>query len=223
MMTLNATFIRRSVQVLLHAWSFFYLVRLYFLGFSDRLGGDPVETIIHTTGTTAFILLLVTLCITPMTQWIRATRSSLGRGGWMRLRRPVGLWSFVYAINHLVCYTLFELQLNWLQLWEDLTQRWYLIFGALALGILSALSATSLPYLMRRMGRRWKQLHNTIYLAVILVWLHFALSLKADWVEPSLYATAIALLFLLRVDKFLPKIAKWRAYALGIRRRLAKN
>lgn len=222
-MKIDAMGFRRILQSLVHTFCLLYLARLYYLGFSDRLGADPVESIIHSSGTTALILLLLTLCVSPLTRWIQLIRSPLRRGSWMRLRRPLGLWSFAFAANHLACYLAFELHFNWTQLWEDVTQRWYIIFGALALLILMALSITSLPYLLRKMGKSWKRLHNSVYLAVCLAWLHFTLSLKADWVEPGLYAIAIALLLLLRTDRYASVMKKWRTNLPHWLRRLAKN
>jgi sulfoxide reductase heme-binding subunit YedZ len=53
---------------------------------------------------------------------------------------------------------------------------------------------TSTNPMMRRLGRRWKQLHRLIYVIAILgVW-HFYWQVKLDTLEPTIYAAILAAL-----------------------------
>jgi sulfoxide reductase heme-binding subunit YedZ len=48
--------------------------------------------------------------------------------------------------------------------------------------------------MMRRLGRRWQQLHRLVYPITILgVW-HFYWQVKLDTLEPSIYAAVLAAL-----------------------------
>ena len=64
--------------------------------------------------------------------------------------------------------------------------------------MLTALAITSTRGMMRRLGPRWKKLHRLVYPAAILgVW-HYYWLVKADVLEPLLYAAGLALLLGLR-------------------------
>jgi sulfoxide reductase heme-binding subunit YedZ len=60
--------------------------------------------------------------------------------------------------------------------------------------MLVPLAVTSTDGWMRRLGRRWQQLHRLVYPAAVLGCVHFWWQVKADWREPLLYACFLALL-----------------------------
>ena len=51
---------------------------------------------------------------------------------------------------------------------------------------------------MRRLGRRWGQLHKLVYAAAVLGVLHYLWLVKADLREPLLYAAILAVLLGMR-------------------------
>ena len=51
---------------------------------------------------------------------------------------------------------------------------------------------------MRRLGRNWKWLHTSVYLAAVLGVMHFWWLVKADIGEPAVYAAILAGLLLAR-------------------------
>ena len=53
--------------------------------------------------------------------------------------------------------------------------------------------------MMRRLGRRWGQLHKLVYATALLGVLHFLWLVKADKHEPLIYFAAFALLMLWRL------------------------
>ena len=59
---------------------------------------------------------------------------------------------------------------------------------------------------MRRLGRNWKRLHRLVYVAGVLVVLHFLWQAKAAerW-EPLMYAGILALLLAVRI----PVVRNW--------------
>ena len=59
-------------------------------GLQNRLGVDSVNYAIHTTGMTALVYLLLSLCVTPL-------RSITGFSWLIQFRRSLGLYGFFYA------------------------------------------------------------------------------------------------------------------------------
>lgn len=158
---------------------------------NDTLGADPVARITHDTGTWALRLLLLGLALTPLRR--------LGGQAWpIRFRRLVGLYAFFYACLHLATWLVLDLGGYWTQVFDDLTKRPYITLGFSAWLLLVPLALTSTRGWMRRLGRRWGQLHKLVYAAAVLAVLHYLWLVKADLREPLVYAATLALLLGLR-------------------------
>ncbi len=165
---------------------------------SDALGADPVAAIEHETGLWALRLLLVTLAITPL-------RRITGQASLLQFRRMLGLYTFFYACLHLAAYVVLDLGGYWAQLFEDIAKRPFITVGFLAWLLLVPLAVTSTRGWMRRLGRRWGQLHRAVYAIGVLTVLHFWWLVKSDIREPAMYAAILALLLGWRV------VSKFRA------------
>lgn len=166
---------------------------------TNDLGANPVEALTHETGLWALRLLLLTLAVTPL-------RRLMGWGWLPRTRRTLGLFSFGYVLVHLLIYLVLDRALDWSTIGEDVLKRPYITVGFAALVLMLPLAVTSTRGWVRRLGRRWKQLHRLVYLIGVLGVLHFLWLVKADLREPGLYAGLLALLLLAR----LPGPARWR-------------
>ena len=112
-----------------------------------------------------------------------------------------GVYVFVYGLFHLFTYIAFELQFDMSLVAEEIVSRPYILVGMLALLILFALTITSPMIVRKRMRQKWQQLHNLVYLALVLIVLHYTWSLKTAWQEPVYYWIAAALLIALRFTK----------------------
>lgn len=164
--------------------------------FNAQLGADPVAAITHATGDWALRLLLATLAVTPLR---RVT-------GWAWLtgyRRMLGLHAFAYACAHLATYLVLDLGGYWAQIFDDIVTRPFITVGFLAWLCLLPLAATSTRAAMRRLGRRWGQLHRLIYPIAGLAVLHFLWLVKSDLREPLIYAAVLALLLAARAHRAL--------------------
>ena len=159
---------------------------------SDALGADPVAEIEHRLGLWALRLLLLTLAITPL-------RQLTGWTALLRFRRMLGLYAFAYASLHLAAYVVLDLRGYWPLLLEDIAKRPYITVGFLAWLLLVPLAITSTRGWMRRLGRRWAQLHRLVYAVAVLAVLHFWWLVKSDLREPALYAGIAVLLLGWRV------------------------
>lgn len=160
--------------------------------FNGELGVNPVETLLHETGRTALAVLLVCLAVTPI-------RRLTGWNGVQRVRRMVGLWSFVYALAHFLIYAVFNHLGDVRAIWEDVAERPFIFIGMFALVILLALALTSTNAAIRRLGRNWQRLHRTVYLAAVAAVVHFVWGQKADISEPLIWGAVLAVLLALRV------------------------
>ena len=70
------------------------------------------------------------------------------------------------------------------------------------------LAITSTAAMIRRLGKRWQQLHRLVYLAAIGGVIHFYWLVKADIRRPAQYGAVLALLLGYRLAvKLRPRIA----------------
>ncbi|WP_342669148.1 protein-methionine-sulfoxide reductase heme-binding subunit MsrQ [Catenovulum maritimum] len=138
--------------------------------------------------------LLVCLSISPIAKWLKLA--------WlMQCRRLIGLYSFFYACCHLISFIWFELGLNFDLFLAELFKRQYIWLGMLAFSILLLLALTSPNSIKKHLRSHWQILHNWIYPASILIWIHFYWSRKADITEPFIYLIILLFLLFLRVKK----------------------
>lgn len=185
-----------ALRVLVHLLACALLVWLYLAAVSGRLGGEPVEAIIHYLGIGALRLLLLTLCVSPL---VKLT----GYGQLNRLRRPLGLWCFTWASLHFCAWLWLDLALDWSLIGSELVKRTYIVLGFICWAVLFVLALTSLPYLVRKLGKRWKPLHAWIYPICIIACVHFWWSLKSGWIEPAIYLLLFSLLLYTRKSKII--------------------
>lgn len=162
---------------------------IVFDGFRGELSADPIEEILHRTGIWSLRLLLVTLAMTPL-------RILAKQVMFIRLRRMLGLFTFFYATLHLTTYLWLDIQFNWSQFFEDIIKRPYITVGMAAWFLMLPMAITSNKHMIRRLGKNWKRLHQSIYVVILLACLHFMWLVKSDLTEPLIYS-AIGLSLLL--------------------------
>ena len=160
--------------------------------FNHDLGAEPVETLLHTTGDWGLRFLLITLAVTPL-------RKLTGWTTVMRLRRMLGLYAFFYALLHVSVYLVLEQFFDWGEILKDVVERPYITLGFTAFVLLIPLAVTSTDRMRRRLGRRWKKLHQAVYVIATAAVLHYLLSVKADIREPLIYGLILVALLGYRV------------------------
>ena len=175
------------------------LASLIWRGFYGDLGANPIETITRSTGDWTLRFLLITLSVSPLRQWF-------GLSALLRFRRMLGLYVFFYACCHFSIWFIFDHALDFTDMIEDIVERPYITVGFSALVLLIPLAATSNNAMLRKLGKRWKKLHRLTYLIVLLGVLHFLWLVKADYLEPGIYALIAAVLLLQRIN-----FKKWRS------------
>jgi sulfoxide reductase heme-binding subunit YedZ len=162
---------------------------------TGTLGANPAEELEHSTGFTALVFLLTSLSATPL-------RRVTGVAQFTRLRKPLGLWAFAYAVLHMLCYLVFDQSLLWGEILNDIIKRPYITVGFAAFLILLALAITSPTRMMKRLGgKRWQQLHRLAYVAAVLAVFHFLWLVKLDTTRPAIAAAILVVLLALRRPK----------------------
>jgi len=169
------------------------LARLIYLGGSGGLGANPIEFITRSTGTWTLVGLMVTLSVTPL-------RRLSGRAEFVRYRRMLGLFSFFYACLHFVTYIWLDQFFDPAAIARDIVKRPFITVGFTAFVLLVPLAATSTPAMMRRLGRRWQQLHRLVYAIALLGVVHYLWLVKKDLTTPLIYGGVLVLLLALRLQ-----------------------
>jgi sulfoxide reductase heme-binding subunit YedZ len=156
------------------------------------LGVNPAETIQLETGRWALKFLLLGLAVTPV-------RRVTGWNPIIQFRRMLGLFAFFYATLHFVSYWAFDLTFAFGAMLADVLKRPFIALGFAAFLLLVPLALTSTKGWIRRLGKRWAQLHRLVYVAAILAAIHFAWKVKVFTGDPVIYAAVLAVLLGFRV------------------------
>lgn len=177
------------------------VARLGLAAYQGNLGPNPLEFITHATGDWTIRFLLITLAVTPLRQLLKQY--------WLiQFRRMLGLFAFFYGTLHLTTYLWFDKFFVWHDIWEDVAKRKFITVGFLAFVLMIPLAVTSTKGMIRRLGKRWTQLHRLIYVSAIAGVIHYVWLVKADLRLPLTYGAILAVLLAYRV-------MKWAAPRLG--------
>lgn len=154
----------------------------------DDLGANPIEALTRGLGTWGLNFLMITLAVTPL-------RKLTGWHWLIRLRRMLGLFCFFYALLHWTSYIWLDQFFDWSEIAKDILKRPFITVGMAAFLLLVPLAATSNNYAIRRLGgKRWMELHRTVYAIGILAVLHYTWLVKLDVLKPALYGLVLAAL-----------------------------
>ena len=169
--------------------------------FRGALGVNPIEKLTHVTGMTALVLLMLTLAISPL-------RRLTGWNPIIRLRRPMGLFAFFYAMAHFSIWFVFDMVFNVQWMPEDIAERRFITVGMAALLVLTPLAVTSTRGWIRRLGKRWATLHKGVYVATALGVVHYFWLVKADTRLPLAFAAGLVALLVARLPRFRASAAR---------------
>jgi sulfoxide reductase heme-binding subunit YedZ len=179
-------------QLLVHLGALLPLALLVWDIVQGNLSVNPIQDITFRTGKTALALLVLTLAATPANTIFGFRRA-------IKVRRALGLYAFLYASIHFLIFIGLDYGFDFRLLWLELVEKRYVLVGSAALLILLPLAITSTRGWQRRLGKTWKTLHKWVYLAGILVIVHYAWVQKADIRQPLLWGGIVALLLAARI------------------------
>jgi sulfoxide reductase heme-binding subunit YedZ len=172
------------------------LVPLAFLAYDairSRLGANPVEFFLRTTGVLTLLFLTITLAVSPL-------RKRFGWNSLIKYRRMLGLFAYFYGCIHLSTYLIFDRGLDVSGTVADVVQRPFIAFGMAAFIMLVPLAITSTNGMIKRLGgKNWQRLHRLTYVAAIAGVIHFWMIVKSDVFYPLIFAVALGLLLSFRL------------------------
>jgi sulfoxide reductase heme-binding subunit YedZ len=187
------------LQIIVHIVVWFLLAWLVWDYFTGNLTVNPIQAATQRTGKYAITLLILSLACTPL-------NTLFGFRQALTARRALGLYAFMFASIHFAIFIWWDFGFNWDLLKLEILEKRYVVVGLGAGVILTLLSATSLKYWMKRLGKNWKRLHRFVYLAGVLVVFHYAwakkgdlLRLQGDIVGPLIATGSLVLLLVMRV------------------------
>jgi methionine sulfoxide reductase heme-binding subunit len=144
--------------------------------FTNQLGANPVERLLHVSGEIAIWSLGAVLSLSPLR--VLFPRSNIVNA-LNRHRRYIGVSSCVYGLVHFSCHVLYQGD------WNDLLlsfRKPFIWFGLAGLTILVVLALTSNNWSVRKLGgKRWKSLHRFAYLAAVILLYHQSIAGKGHW------------------------------------------
>jgi len=196
------------LQILTHVGALLPLAILAWDYAQNQLTANPIREITIRTGRSAIVLLLLSLACTPI-------YTLFGFAPVLRLRRPLGLYAFLYAGLHGLTFVGLDYGFDLVLIGQELLQKRFVQVGVLAFLILVPLAITSTRGWVARLGKNWKRLHRLVYLAALLAGVHFLWAVKANVRVPLLYGAALAVLLVARIPAVQNAVRGWRG---GLRR-----
>ena len=186
-------------KVSVHAAAWLLAGWLLFDYFTGNLTVNPIQAATQRLGKYALFFLVASLACTPLNT-VFGLRQALS------VRRLLGLYAFMFAALHFSVFIGLDYRLDFRLLLEDIGTKRYVLVGLGALTILTAMAITSFRWWMKQLGKNWKRLHRLIYLAAILVIVHYAWAVKGDifrlrgdiW-QPLLFGMMVLLFLVVRI------------------------
>jgi sulfoxide reductase heme-binding subunit YedZ len=169
-------FVNSVVPLALLAWDAWF----------GKIGANPIEFFLRTTGVLTLVFLFITLSITPL-------RKYYGWNQLVKFRRMLGLYAFFYGFLHLITYSIFDKSLSVSAIVGDVWERPFIAIGMFSFFLLIPLAVTSTNAMIKRLGgKNWQKLHRLTYLAAIGGVVHFWMIVKSDVFYPLLFGLVLA-------------------------------
>jgi sulfoxide reductase heme-binding subunit YedZ len=141
-----------------------FLSPLAYMLYGLQSAVDPIKYIYIHTGSTAIVLLILTLCITSFKKV----------KNFLKYRRFVGIYTFFYALLHFVNFFILDAELSIAFVLKQTLDKPFIYLGMISFVILLFMSITS----ARRLFRRYKSWHKAVYLVLIMVTIHASMAQK---------------------------------------------
>jgi sulfoxide reductase heme-binding subunit YedZ len=171
----------------------------------DQLTVNPIQNIEQRLGHYAFYMIVASLAVTPL-------NTVFGWRALIRHRRTLGLYAFFYACLHFGVFFGVDYFFDVREVLMLTIEKPFIWLGLTGLLILIALAVTSYRWAMKQMGRSWQTLHRLIYLAAVILVIHYAwakkgnlATLSGEIIQPLIFGIIVAVLLILRI----PPVRRW--------------
>lgn len=126
---------------------------------------DPIKYIYTVTGASATVILFATISLSLMTKWVN----------FIKYRRMLGLFGFFYALLHFLNFYILDAELDFSFVVKESLDKPFIYLGMIALFILIFMAVTS----TKKLFRKYNKYHKLIYVALVLVTIHFIMAQKS--------------------------------------------
>lgn len=166
---------------------FYLLIRLFII---DDVN-DPIKYIYTITGASATVILFISILISLIKEKINL----------MKYRKEIGLLGFFYALLHLLNFIVFDASFDFEFILKETIEKPFIYLGMIAFFILLFMALTS----TKKLFKQYNQYHKLVYLALILITIHWIMAQKSLNIEQFLF---IGLIIIISCLKFLQKVFK---------------
>jgi sulfoxide reductase heme-binding subunit YedZ len=193
----------RLLRLVVHIGALLPLAVLIWDFSTNNLTANPIQAATLRTGKAAIVLLVLTLAVTPFYTIFRFKPV-------LPIRRTLGLYTFLYVSIHFLIFVAVDYGFDLDLLKGAIFEKRYALVGLAAGLILLPMAITSTRGWMKRLGKKWKQLHRLIYLASVLAVIHYIWLVKGDIRQPLWFGLVVLLLLLARVPAIRRRLAGLR-------------
>ena len=163
---------RLSIHLLLLLPLIFLLSQLFIFEVND-----PIKYIYVVSGITATVILFFSITISMIKKHINL----------MKYRKDIGLFGFFYALIHMVNFIVFDAQLDIGFIVEETLDKPFIYLGMIAFFILLFMAITS----TKKLFRKFSSYHRLIYIALLLITIHFIMAQKTIDIDMFCYIVII--------------------------------
>ena len=188
-------------QWFVHLGSLIPLIVLIIDALTANLTANPIQELSQRTGRIAIIWLMLSLSCTPL-------NIVFGLKPANQVRRPLGLYTAFYAGIHFLIFLILDYNLNLSLIGKAVIEKPFIVLGSISILILLSLTLTSTKKSMKRLGKKWKQLHSLVYLVGILIMIHYIWALKAINSLPIILSILLAFFYLVRIPSIRKRLVK---------------
>lgn len=191
-------------QFIVHVGSLIPFGILIWDFYHQNLTINPIQEATLRTGKIALILLILSLACSP-------ANAIFGFRQALKIRRPLGLYTFFYVSIHLLIFIGVDYGFKWIFIWGAIVEKRYALAGLSAYLILLPMAITSTKWWKKKLGKNWKRLHNYVYLVGTLVIVHYIWLVKVNYGKPIYYGLIMLTLLILRMPKVRKKLSRGRS------------
>ncbi len=152
---------------------------------------DPIKYIYTITGASATVILFISITLSLLTKWVKL----------IKYRRTIGLMGFFYAFLHFLNFFILDAELDFSFVIKETLDKPFIYLGMIAFFILIFMAMTSTKVLFRKFNKY----HKLVYLALILITIHFIMAQKSLTMLQLIY---ILLILSLSYFKLLQQIIR---------------
>lgn len=146
---------------------------------------DPIKYIYTITGGTATVILFFTISISLIRDRINL----------IKYRKEVGLLGFFYALLHLLNFVVLDASFDLDFIIKETIEKPFIYLGMIAFFIVLFMAITS----TKEWFRKYNKYHKFIYLALLLITIHWVMGQKVITIMQFIYILVILSIFSLKI------------------------